>query len=102
MYERLDLFGVRFGKLTVIDIAEIKQRVGRFYPPPNGKTKDGWCVGGTVIYWRCRCDCGNEIVKTAASLRWYEKRLEAGVAKTPLSCGCSWRIPDSLRKRKKV
>ena len=53
----LSLTGMRFGKLTVLG-------------PEN---KDG-----SSGYWRCRCDCGNEIVCRGENLR-------SGNTK---SCGC--------------
>lgn len=44
----IDLTGQRFGKLTVVRMAE--RRGGR-------------------VYWLCRCDCGNETIAAAGNLR---------------------------------
>lgn len=54
----IDRTGQRFGKLTVIELVEKGTGI---------KTK-----------WRCRCDCGNEIVTTSSHL----------VTGTTKSCGC--------------
>lgn len=54
-----DLTGKRFGKLVVIERAE--------------KPK----VKHPGAYWLCRCDCGNEVIKRADSLK-----------KGAKSCGC--------------
>lgn len=53
-----NLAGKRFGKLTVLERAESK----------NGRT-----------YWKCRCDCGNEISVIASNL----------LRGNTKSCGCS-------------
>lgn len=53
-----DFTGRRFGKLTVIEPTTQRSR-------------------GAVI-WRCRCDCGNEVLVES-------RRLSSGVAE---SCGC--------------
>ncbi len=45
----IDLTGQRFGKLTVCELA--------------GKDKRGGCL------WKCKCDCGGEIVASSANLR---------------------------------
>lgn len=58
-----DLTGKRFGRLTVISVSHSRKC-------PNFK--------GTVLYWKCMCDCGNEAIVPGASLR-------TGDAK---SCGC--------------
>lgn len=55
--ERMDLTGDRYGKLEVMG------------PAPD--------VGGRPV-WRCRCDCGNEVVVRANNLRSGRTR----------SCGC--------------
>lgn len=57
-----DMTGQRFGRLTVISQAELPK------PEPNG----------TRLGWRCRCDCGREIVTTRKALLTGKK----------LSCGC--------------
>ena len=56
-----DLTGMRFGKLVVI----------KKVPRPESKKKTG-------AYWRCKCDCGNEIDT-------YADHLNRGHTK---SCGC--------------
>lgn len=59
-FQRLDLTGQRFGKLTVISQnLNLPKR-------------------GTTTYWNCICDCGNETVATTAHLRSGDKK----------SCGC--------------
>lgn len=55
---RVDLFGQRFGRLTVIGYV------------PGGK--------GKTPLWHCRCDCGNEIYTRSTS-------LQSGKSN---SCGC--------------
>ena len=52
-----DLTGLRFGRLTVVEFAGVKR----------------------IVHWKCRCDCGTEIVIPA-------NRMQNGDAK---SCGCS-------------
>ena len=47
-----DLTGKRFGRLVVIEKAES-------YLSPNGNS---------YIQWRCRCDCGNEVVVRSGAL----------------------------------
>lgn len=58
-----DLSGKRFGKLKVICVSHSRKCVNR---------------RGTVLYWRCLCDCGTECVIPAPS-------LNSGDAS---SCGC--------------
>lgn len=58
MAKAMDLTGERFGKLTAIEIAE-RDSFGH-------------------IKWRCKCDCGNEVVT-------YTGRLRNGNTR---SCGC--------------
>ena len=60
MAERIDMVGKRCGRLTVIEY------VGA------GKGKSRYAL------WKCRCDCGNEIIASGHSLR-------SGNTK---SCGC--------------
>ena len=57
-----DLTGQKFGRLTVIE------RVSN-YISPNG---------ARLTRWKCRCKCGNEVIRTPHQLR---KNLNA-------SCGC--------------
>lgn len=56
---RVDISGERFGRLVVVG--------------PSDQRKNGYMV------WRCRCDCGNEILVDV-------RRLRRGTA---LDCGCS-------------
>ena len=57
-----DLQGRKFSKLTVVEFAHI-------HIQPNGNH---------VVMWKCKCDCGNECIVSAASLK-------SGNTK---SCGC--------------
>jgi len=59
MYTK-DLVGKRFGKLTVLEMVEERNKYGR-------------------IMWRCKCDCGNETIVLGNSL----------VLGHTLSCGCA-------------
>ena len=68
----IDLTGQRFGRLTVIERGENAIT-------PNGTVK---------TMWRCKCDCGNEVVKSSQNLR----------ANGMLSCGCWKRELTSERK----
>lgn len=61
-----DLTGQVFGKLTVLSLSHIKR----------------------ITYWRCRCECGNEIVTRGSSL----------TSKNTQSCGCV-RVEKSKRKK---
>lgn len=61
-----DLTGQRFGKLTVLERTNEKQ--DRYY------------------LWRCRCDCGGEILVNT-------KRLRRG---TVTNCGC---VPKTTARR---
>ena len=61
MGQLIDLTGKRFGRLVVLERAGSRQR-GSIKTP---------C-------WKCRCDCGNEVIATSAELR-------TGDCK---SCGC--------------
>lgn len=54
----IDLTGMKFGRLTVIERA--------------GKTKQGNAL------WKCKCDCGNETIVRGTTLRNGESK----------SCGC--------------
>ena len=66
----VDLTGKRFGRWTVLELAEIK-RYGKNYH----------------YYWRCRCDCGAERLVDKTS-------LTAGKSR---SCGCLNREKPSSR-----
>ena len=77
----LDETGKRYGRLLVIGMA-----------PVESTRRDGEAYHGAK--WRCRCDCGKEIVTRGASLR-------AGVSQ---SCGCvgATKLGDRARKPKGV
>ena len=62
---KLELTGQRFGKLTVLAPAEN--------------------IGNRTA-WRCRCDCGQEIISTTLDLRRGRRT----------SCGCDRPVVDSL------
>ena len=66
MARTVDLIGMRYGKLTVVERTD--------------KREKGYCL------WRCRCDCGGEILVST-------KRLKKG---TVTNCGCI--PPDSARR----
>lgn len=66
MSNQCDLTGQRFGKLTVLEKTEQTENRYRL--------------------WRCRCDCGNEILVNT-------KRLKAGTVK---DCGC---VPKTTARR---
>lgn len=60
----LDLKNKRFGRLTAIKIDHI------YYKTPRKL--------GSVVYWKCKCDCGKEcVVRTVHLTKGYTK-----------SCGC--------------
>lgn len=70
----IDLTGQKFGRLTVEE---------KVHPNTiNKKNKH--------IYWRCRCDCGNETLVNGSSLR----------DGTTTSCGCVSRESASARCKK--
>lgn len=58
-----DISGMRFGRLQVVNVSHSQKRTR---------------LKGTVLYWNCICDCGNEAIISAHS-------LNRGDAK---SCGC--------------
>lgn len=58
----IDLSGQKFGYLTVVE-RDVEHR------RPNGKTR---------TYWRCKCDCGNDVTVAADALRRGDQ----------VSCGC--------------
>ena len=62
----VDLTGRRFGKLQVVEKLPVKHT----YPSGQKTGK-----------WRCKCDCGKEIVTISAAL----------LKGTTKSCGCTWR-----------
>lgn len=57
----IDLTGERFGRLVAVERAE-----------------SGICCGKKVTKWKCKCDCGNEVIVEAHSLRMGRTK----------SCGC--------------
>ena len=59
----IDLTNCKFGRWTVLE---------RTDPPAESKAKR------PATYWRCRCECGNEGIVSAGSLR----------SGSSLSCGC--------------
>ncbi len=63
----IDLTGKRFGKLVVLEF-DHKQVVAY----ENGKKR-------TTYFWKCKCDCGNFVVRSGNSLR-------GGYTE---SCGCN-------------
>jgi hypothetical protein len=71
-----DFTGKRYGRLVVLE------RIPRGYVMPSGRTDTGY---------RCRCDCGKEILARSGS-------LQSGGT---LSCGCltSEKISERLKKR---
>lgn len=68
----LDLTGKRFGKLYVVEQAETRTQGS----------------GRRQVYWKCRCDCGNEIEVQANNLR----------SGHTISCGCA-KVDAGIRKR---
>lgn len=67
-YNRKNLVGQRFGRLTVIDFAGVRTA-------NNGKRHG---------YWLCRCDCGN-LCEALSSVLYIGKKK---------SCGCANAIPN--------
>jgi hypothetical protein len=68
MQKVIDMTGQRIGMLTVIERVE---------PAPRPRN----------AYWRCRCDCGKEIVATGSALRRGDNK----------SCGCTRRVSMELQ-----
>ena len=66
-----DMTGLRFGRLTVISPTEKRDRRG-------------------VVYWLCKCDCGNNAVVSRTNLR-------NGATQ---SCGCLRAEANAERARK--
>lgn len=62
-----DFKGKKIGKLSILEKVEERQWVDS----KSRKRKN--------IYWKCKCDCGNEVIRTEHSLR--EERTR--------SCGCN-------------
>ena len=66
-----DLTGKKFGALTVIGIDEEKTNESK-------KRKEKGEIKRHLIYWKCKCECGNMVSRTA-------QKIES--SKNP-SCGC--------------
>ena len=66
-----DITGMRSGRVVAIERTDEKR--------------------GTCYLWRCRCDCGREVVVVGASLRIGRTR----------SCGCLHRDLTAERNRKR-
>lgn len=64
--ETIDLTGQRFGMLTVIERDKEAEKIKY--------------TGKCGVVWKCRCDCGNIVTRTASNLR--RKEYPA------YSCGC--------------
>lgn len=62
-----DFRGKRIGKLAILEKVDEKQWIDS-----KGRKRKN-------IYWKCKCDCGNEVIRTEHSLR--EERTR--------SCGCN-------------
>ena len=73
MRKLIDLTGQRFGKLTVVNRAE------DYVSPNNNK----------MIMWRCKCDCGNEVIVQGGCLKNNNTR----------SCGCL--LKENISKKMK-
>lgn len=63
----IDLTGKRFYKLLVTGLDHKNKVIYK-----NGKQR-------TTYYWKCKCDCGNEVVRSGNSLRNGDTK----------SCGCN-------------
>lgn len=76
----IDLTGKKYGRLTVLERAE-NHKVRTF-------DSDG-CISRTHTYpmWRCKCDCGNEVVV-------YGHHLKSG---NTVLCGCFRRESTKAR-----
>lgn len=70
-----DFTNKRIGKLTILEKVDEK----RWIDSKGRKRKN--------IYWKCKCDCGNEVIRTEHSLR--EERTR--------SCGC-----NKIKKNTKI
>lgn len=75
-----DLTGKRFSKLLVIGMVDKKTIVSK-----NGNRD-------TKIYWKCKCDCGKEVIRLGDSLK-------AGATK---SCGCNKKYKELIEYNKKT
>lgn len=70
----IDLTGKKFGKLLVLGIDHKEKSLYN-----NGRKR-------IFYYWKCKCDCGKEVVRSGNSLR-------NGYTK---SCGCEQRYKNKL------
>lgn len=59
---KLDIAGMRFGRLVVVERAES-------FVQPSGQIKTAW---------KCKCDCGTEVIVRTTDLKTGKKK----------SCGC--------------
>jgi hypothetical protein len=66
----IDLTGERFGKWTVVEKSE--------RPITSSPSKP--------LYWKCKCDCGNEGIVPSHSLRCHKSE----------SCGCTKKLPSYM------
>ena len=71
-YNTIDLTGKRFSKLLVLEFDHKKQVINK-----NGRKRNHY-------YWKCKCDCGNEVIRAGDSLR--DCRTQ--------SCGCSRNVKE--------
>ena len=62
-----NLIGKKYGKLTVVEYLKREKWIDS-----KGRKRKN-------IYWKCKCDCGNEVIRTEHSLK--EERTR--------SCGCN-------------
>ena len=56
-----DLTGKKFGALTVIGIDEEKTNESK-------KRKENGEIKRRLIYWKCKCECGNMVSRTAQKI----------------------------------
>lgn len=77
--KKIDLTGKIFGKLLVLGLDHKHQVIGK-----NGKKR-------TNYYWKCVCECGNEVIRLGESLR-------KGATK---SCGCYKFYKQTLEHERK-
>lgn len=75
----IDLTGKRYGKLLVMELDHKRQSVYA-----NGRSR-------IFYYWKCKCDCGKEVVRSGNSLR-------GGYTK---SCGCNQRLKNKETHNRK-
>ena len=65
-----DLTGLRFGRLTVVGREKNYERITKY--------ADGTFYKNVHARWRCRCDCGYEVIVLSGNL----------VSGRTKSCGC--------------